>query len=59
MLENEDLDINYLKFSLMQIRCIVSSLEDKSVLLERGFNEDLCSMIINYLLNNNDIEVKV
>jgi len=43
----------------MQIRCIVSSLEDKSALLEHGFNEDLCLMIINYLLNNNDIEVKV
>jgi hypothetical protein len=59
MLENENLDINYLKFSLMHIRCIVSGLEDKGDLTEKGFTEELCLTIINYLLYNNDIEVKV
>ena len=59
LLENHNIDINYIKFALFQIRCIVISLETKEELHNLDFNEDLFSNIINYLLHYNDSEIKV
>ena len=59
MLENENIDINYIKFALMQIRCIICQLTSKKELQINDFDEDLISNILNFLINYDDNEIKV
>jgi hypothetical protein len=60
ILENENLDVNILKFCIFKLRCMVAPLDTKKDLKKiGGFSEELCSTVTNYLINHPDPEIKV
>lgn len=59
LLESNIEDINYIKFSIFKIRCMVAMADNKDDLEKAGFNEDTCNVILNYLIKFKDNEIKV